>query len=75
MDLPLKVFLSFQLNRRFDGDGVEEFYDTDDDGDGFSDSVENADQTHGINNRLRTHTLIQFPFLIIRLLKISRSEP
>ena len=49
-----KVFPLNLLNEieDLDGDGVEDFYDTDDDGDGFSDSVENA---YGSNPVSYTH--------------------
>ena len=55
-----KVFPLNLLNEieDLDGDGVEDFYDTDDDGDGFSDSVENA---YGSNPRDKQSVANAYP--------------
>ena len=55
-----KVFSLSLLNEieDLDGDGVEDFYDTDDDGDGFSDSVENA---YGSNPRDKQSVANAYP--------------
>jgi hypothetical protein len=55
-----KVFPLSLLNEieDLDGDGVEDFYDTDDDGDGFSDSVENA---YGSNPRDKQSVANAYP--------------